>query len=371
MSGWLQRYVPFAKVDDEQHMVYGIATDETPDLDGDVVDYAATKAAVAEWQKWRNVREMHAPSAVGIAEEITLDDVEKALTVGVKVVDEAAWAKVKAGVYKGFSIGGRITGTIRERVGDQRVRRITDYMLTEISLVDRPANPNAAFRLVKRENSLGEQELQVRQAFYAMQQARAEKEGGELWLQEVFAEFCIVESDGGLRLWQYPYTRTEDGIVFGSPVEVEIQYVPVVAPETAAPEAETPETEMPELAAAGEAGMDKQVHITPEELLAKIGGAPDLTQRLAKIDGDVDQVFGDVLKLVYQVEALAKRVADLEAQPAAPAPVIREVGAPFEKRETDDLAALERLIETTTQPLVKEALGKQRALLLLRQGMQP
>jgi hypothetical protein len=152
MSKFL-RYVPFTKVDEEQRMVFGLATDETPDQQGDVVDYEATKAAVGDWSEWRNVREMHQPQAAGVAETITLDDAAKSLDIGVKVVDDQAWEKVKAGVYKGFSIGGKVLDAVTQKAeeGEQALRRITRYALNEISLVDRPANPSAVFSLVKRD----------------------------------------------------------------------------------------------------------------------------------------------------------------------------------------------------------------------------
>lgn len=144
----LTRFVPFVKIDNDRRMVWGVATDESVDLENDVVDYEATKAAVAEWARWRNVREMHGPNAVGVAEKIVLDDASRSLRIGVRVVDDAAWAKVKTGVYKGFSIGGKIIQTVHD--GANGVRRILKYLLTEISLVDRPANPQAVFTLVKR-----------------------------------------------------------------------------------------------------------------------------------------------------------------------------------------------------------------------------
>lgn len=159
-------YVPFSKVDHEQRMVWGVATDETRDAENDVVDYEATKRATAEWAKWRNIREMHGPSAVGVAEEIILDDATKSLRIGAKIVDDKAWAKVKAGVYKGFSIGGKVLRTMMQKAGegDQWVRRVVDYALTEISLVDRPANPRAVFTLVKRTEVGGAQKMYKKKA---------------------------------------------------------------------------------------------------------------------------------------------------------------------------------------------------------------
>jgi hypothetical protein len=83
-------------------------------------------------------------SAVGIAEEAGVDD--KGLYVGARIVDPRAWDKVTSGVYKGFSVGGKV------RARDGRDRNIiTALSLTEISLVDRPANPEAVFDCWKAE----------------------------------------------------------------------------------------------------------------------------------------------------------------------------------------------------------------------------
>src|SRR5207248_11246668 len=65
--------------------------------------------------------------------------------LGARIVDAEAWEKVTAGVYKGFSIGGHVTG---RDPADRKV--ITGLALTEISIVDRPANPEAVFDCWKR-----------------------------------------------------------------------------------------------------------------------------------------------------------------------------------------------------------------------------
>jgi hypothetical protein len=56
-------------------------------------------------------------------------------------VDDDAWKKVKEEVYAGFSIGGRKTST--------QDNTVTALQLTEISLVDRPANPECVIELAK------------------------------------------------------------------------------------------------------------------------------------------------------------------------------------------------------------------------------
>ena len=129
-------FVPIAKLDDEQRMVYGYATTEALDAQGEIIKREAIEAALPHYMRFANIREMHQLSAVGVAKEAEFD--EKGLYLKAKVVDDEAWAKVKEGVYKGFSIGGRVTE--RDRL-DKKL--ITGVELNEISLVDRPANPEA------------------------------------------------------------------------------------------------------------------------------------------------------------------------------------------------------------------------------------
>jgi hypothetical protein len=131
-------YWPIAKVDAEQRMVWGYASTEAEDDQGETVSREALASALDDYMRFANIREMHQPSAVGIAKEAAIDD--KGLYLGAKIVDADAWQKVVEGVYKGFSIGGRVTA---RDPADRRM--ITALRLTEISVVDRPANPEAMF----------------------------------------------------------------------------------------------------------------------------------------------------------------------------------------------------------------------------------
>ena len=136
-------YLPIAKVDREKRMVWGYASTATRDLDGEVIELSAIKNALPGYMEWANVREMHQPSAIGTAKEATVD--EKGLYLGAKIVDDDAWKKVVDEVYKGFSIGGNVT----ERDGST----IKGLELIEISLVDRPANPDCRIEVFKAAGS--------------------------------------------------------------------------------------------------------------------------------------------------------------------------------------------------------------------------
>lgn len=135
IQGDAKLFVDFTRTDDEARMVYGYATTEALDSYGTIIDLGSVEACLPDYLKWRNVREMHQPSAVGTADELTLD--AKGLFVGVHVVDDMAWTKVKEGVYKGFSIGGKKDYQIGNRIFIKRIN--------EITLGDRPSNEDCTF----------------------------------------------------------------------------------------------------------------------------------------------------------------------------------------------------------------------------------
>jgi hypothetical protein len=152
MNGDLHGFVEISKVDDEKRMVYGVAQSDSLDNQDEIVEWNATKEAVPEYEKWRNLREMHTEKAVGTVPDIEVRDGDRQLYIGAKVVDDDAWKKVKEKVYKGFSIGGKALNRIKEfdiKLG-KSISKVKKYVLNEISLVDRPANPDCVFEIVKR-----------------------------------------------------------------------------------------------------------------------------------------------------------------------------------------------------------------------------
>jgi Putative phage serine protease XkdF len=128
-----------SKIDSEQHMVWGYASTTDLDSQGDRISLQAMMDALDEYMEFANIREMHQPSAVGKAKEAVVDDV--GLYIGAKIVDEVAWQKVKEGVYSAFSVAGFEKGRVEDW--------IVALKLSEISLVDRPANPRAVIDVWK------------------------------------------------------------------------------------------------------------------------------------------------------------------------------------------------------------------------------
>lgn len=131
-------YGEIQRVDEEQRMVWGYASTEQRALDGLVITRDAMAGALDEYMEYANIREMHQASAVGVAREAMVDD--KGLWIGAYVVDDDAWKKVVERVYKGFSIGAKIT-----RRDDEDKTLVRGISLREISLVDRPSDPGAKF----------------------------------------------------------------------------------------------------------------------------------------------------------------------------------------------------------------------------------
>jgi len=144
---------PFEKVakqPDGSILVDFTVTTEAVDDQGEIVDYDAVKKAAADYMQWAALREMHQPSAVGTTLELQTDDATRKITGQGHVVDPIAVLKVESGVYKGVSMGGRKLAVQMQKIGGKSVRRITDLAWTELSLVDRPSNPDASLTLAKR-----------------------------------------------------------------------------------------------------------------------------------------------------------------------------------------------------------------------------
>ena len=81
-------YWPIAKTDAERRMVWGYASTEAADNQGESVRREALVAALDDYMRFANIREMHQPSAVGIAEEAAVDD--KGLYIAARIIDGEA-----------------------------------------------------------------------------------------------------------------------------------------------------------------------------------------------------------------------------------------------------------------------------------------
>jgi hypothetical protein len=140
-------FAPLQKIeknDDGTIRISGIASTESVDSDGEIITAAAMKAALPDFFKHGTgaLREMHQPIAAGTVDEAEV--IGDTTRIVATIVDGEAIKKILKGVYKGLSIGGRvITRDTTNR------KRITKIALAEISLVDRPSNPDAILVIQK------------------------------------------------------------------------------------------------------------------------------------------------------------------------------------------------------------------------------
>ena len=145
-------YAAITKADEQPDgtmFVYGKATDESLDADLQIVDNAWMKSAMPDWMSaGGNIREQHSSIAAGVATE--LEEKADGFYIRAHVVDPTSVLKVKHGVLKGFSIGVRGARVVRDEkaIGG----RIVGGTVVEVSLVDRPANPNAKLMLAKADD---------------------------------------------------------------------------------------------------------------------------------------------------------------------------------------------------------------------------
>ena len=126
--------------------VYGKATDDSIDIDQQICDGEWLKRAMPAWFKsGGNIREQHSNIAAGVAKEYEAK--ADGHYIGVLVVDPVSVKKVDAGVLKGFSVGIKNPRVVRDSKAANG--RIVDGQIVEVSLVDRPANPNCQLVLAK------------------------------------------------------------------------------------------------------------------------------------------------------------------------------------------------------------------------------
>ena len=127
-------------------MVYGKATDDSIDIDQQICDPTWLDRAMPDWFKTGgNIREQHSNIAAGVAKEY--EKKSDGHYIHALVVDPISVKKVDAGVLKGFSIGIKGPRIVRDEKAANG--RIIDGQIVEVSLVDRPANPNCQLLLAK------------------------------------------------------------------------------------------------------------------------------------------------------------------------------------------------------------------------------
>lgn len=140
----IRMYFPIERVNDEERTVEGYCfCNEVVRGEGGIrLKRSAMEEAAPSYMEFPTIREMHrTDGAAGTVKLLEFD--QKGARIRAKIVDDQAWAKVKEGVYRGFSIG--VIPTL------MRGKDVTKVDWVENSLVDRPADPDAVFTVVRSE----------------------------------------------------------------------------------------------------------------------------------------------------------------------------------------------------------------------------
>lgn len=167
MNKIIRIFAPITRVDSENRIVEGYAfVNEVVEGEGGIrLKRSAMEAATEDYMRWGAVRAMHQPIAAGTAEAVEWD--EKGAFLRAKIVDDAEWAKVESGVYKGFSVG------VRPRV--VRGKSVEKCTWVENSLVDRPADPDAEFSIARADDADADIDVEIERGAFATQMEGREK----------------------------------------------------------------------------------------------------------------------------------------------------------------------------------------------------
>ena len=157
MSDSTNVYADILKYDDNGDgtlTVYGKATDDALDIDQQICDPVWLAKAMPDWfMTGGNIREQHSNIAAGVAKEYEAKS--DGHYISALVVDPVSVKKVQNRVLRGFSIGIKSPRVVMDKKAANG--RIIDGQIVEVSLVDRPANPNCQLVLAKSIN--GEKSL--------------------------------------------------------------------------------------------------------------------------------------------------------------------------------------------------------------------
>jgi len=159
----LRKFAPFVKVDEGSHMVWGVATSEVPDKEGEICDYEAAKSAFKAWTEdflakttaagqdpsLGNIRVMHQLEVGGKVVKVEYKDDSKQVWIGTEPASDAIWKLIKGGFLTGYSIGGSYDW-VRPEGEFKRFAPV----IAETSYVDNPCNPDASFAYIKADGSI-------------------------------------------------------------------------------------------------------------------------------------------------------------------------------------------------------------------------
>ena len=189
MTKTFQKFYQLQKVEDVRqndgsvmHVMYGIATAEKPDRDGEIADFADMSEEYRKWSQEAyssttaagqepslgNLRIQHDVHQVaGKVIGIDYDRQRKEIRVKSTPKDEQIWSEVLRGIWRGYSHAGSYkfrrcsacNSDVRgkdnwcERCQTSENPILYSAVLSELSIVDSPALREAAFEYVKADGS--------------------------------------------------------------------------------------------------------------------------------------------------------------------------------------------------------------------------
>lgn len=240
--------IPLFKIDEEQKLVYGRATQEVIDKANEVMDYESSKPMFEKWsndfatrtngKSYGNIRIQHDSKRVGgkIAEPLVFNDIDKAIDICVKVNDDNLFSQIKDGVYTGFSVGGSYG---RQWADDDGIIHYT-AIPSEISIVDNPCVGTATIMYVKADGTTenltigGKKSMDKNEFLKALSDgdlkkafsfseisdkvrtAIFEKKRGSyeyFWVEEIYADCAIIRMEESADYYRIPYTVADNGEV--------------------------------------------------------------------------------------------------------------------------------------------------------------
>ncbi|MDI9846558.1 hypothetical protein QM467_00640 [Rhodoblastus sp. 17X3] len=170
MSARFHVYGRLRKVEEDDDgllHITGIASTEEVDRSGEIVLASAIRKAIPDFMAHGTgaLRSMHGLDAAGKVDHVEIDDKNRTL-IEATVVDPVAIKKVQTGVLKGLSIGGKVLGR-----DPKNSKIITKIAWSELSLVDRPANPEAVLDLWKADGPVDYRRIDPRDADFRKAEA--------------------------------------------------------------------------------------------------------------------------------------------------------------------------------------------------------
>ena len=193
--------IPLFKIDEEQKLVYGRATQEVIDKANEVMDYESSKPMFEKWsndfatrtngKSYGNIRIQHDSKRVGgkIAEPLVFNDIDKAIDICVKVNDDNLFSQIKDGMYTGFSVGGSYG---KQWTDDDGILHYT-AIPSEISIVDNPCVGTATIMYVKADGTTEEKTFNKKEVSEVDKEKETQVEAVEKTVETETVEKTAVE----------------------------------------------------------------------------------------------------------------------------------------------------------------------------------